>query len=331
VEAAVELLERLLGSGFELVAGAGRRVDPALLALGVALHLLADAVRNRGWLTILRAAHPADRGLRLRDVEAAAFAGGGLNAVVPARGGDVVKLALVRSRMPSADFGTLTGTLVPETAFELIAGAGLLAWALASGYLPVEPVSGSLAHARSSFLVPLAAGVAGGALLLGVTRRGLARVYHRLRPGLAVLCRPRLMVLGVVTWQLAGRAIRLAAIASCLAACGLPAGAEAALVTMAIDGGSRIRLGPATAGLRIGLLAYGLGAAEAGVATVAVVAYVTAVASLRTLAGVAISLGILGARLHTRSPRRALSAARALAGNAVEPRPDPLPARNARL
>src|SRR5689334_13151328 len=91
----------------ELMAGAGRRFDVPLLLAGLALHLLADVVRNGGWHTVLRAASPAHRALRLRDVQAAAFVGGGVNAIVPARAGDVVKVALVRRRLPEARLPTV--------------------------------------------------------------------------------------------------------------------------------------------------------------------------------------------------------------------------------
>jgi NAD(P)-dependent dehydrogenase (short-subunit alcohol dehydrogenase family) len=222
----------------DLAAGAGRRFNIPLLAAGLLLHLLADIVRNGGWYAVLRAALPGERALRLRDVQAAAFAGGGANALVPARAGDLVKVALIRRRVPHARLPTLMATFVPETLFECAFGAALLAWALAAGYLPVETVAAAPGLAGEHVLVTavvavavVAALVAGGLLV----RRVAGRVYRDLAAGLAILRTPRAFVTGVVTWQLAARVVRLGAIVCCLAACRLPGDVAAAALYLASD------------------------------------------------------------------------------------------------
>src|SRR5438552_18558336 len=50
-----------------------------------------------------------------RSSDLAYIAGVGVNSVVPARGGDVVKLYLVRQRMDEANYPTLGATLAVET------------------------------------------------------------------------------------------------------------------------------------------------------------------------------------------------------------------------
>src|SRR5215210_1107437 len=87
-----------------LIADRATSVSPWWLAAGVALHLLHLVVRIRGWFNILRAAYPDAHELRYRDVVAAYFAGAGLNAVVPARGGDVMKLYMVKQRIPDGRY-----------------------------------------------------------------------------------------------------------------------------------------------------------------------------------------------------------------------------------
>ena len=54
------------------------------------------------------------------------FAGSGLNAVLPGRGGDLVKLAFVRRQIDGARYRTLIATAVPETAFESLCAAALI-------------------------------------------------------------------------------------------------------------------------------------------------------------------------------------------------------------
>jgi uncharacterized membrane protein YbhN (UPF0104 family) len=112
-------------------------VNPWLAALGTALYFLNQVVRTRGWFTILRCAYPESADLRSRDVTLAYLAGAGLNAVIPARGGDVVKLALVKRHIPEARWSTLVATFVPETLFETLFGVLLVGWMLARGFLPV--------------------------------------------------------------------------------------------------------------------------------------------------------------------------------------------------
>jgi hypothetical protein len=310
----------------DLAAGAGRRFNIPLLAAGLLLHLLADVVRNGGWYAVLRAALPAERALRLRDVQAAAFAGGGANALVPARAGDLVKVALIRRRVPHARLPTLMATFVPETLFECAVGAALLSWALASGYLPVNTIAAAPGvagdHALATAIVAvaaIAAIVAGGLLV----RRVAGRVYRDVAAGLAILRRPRAFLTGVVTWQLAARVVRLAAITCCLAACHLPGDVAAAALVMAVEGGTRVRFAPATAALRLGLLAYGIpAAAGSAVSLGALVAYLGVVRALRTVLSLAIAAGVLVATLGAGSPRAALAAIRRLRA----PVPEPLPA-----
>lgn len=324
MDGSIDTLAALIAMAGGLLARAVRRFDLPLLAGGVMLHLAADVVRNGGWYGVLRAAGPEHRMLRVRDVQAAAFAGGGVNALVPARAGDLVKLAVLRRRLPDARMPTLVATLVPETLFEWVAGAALLAWALAEGYLPLGIAAGTLAGAAAHPVTSgVAAAAAAAAIVAGTTimRRRARRLSRDLAAGLAILRRPRAFMTTVVSWQLAARVIRLGAIACCLSACRLPGGLAAAAVAMAIDGGTRLRFAPATAGLRVGLLGYALPAATGtAVSLGAVIAYMAAVKAVRTACSLTIAGGVLIATLGFRSPRRALAALRRLrTASAVEP------------
>src|SRR5260221_49917 len=64
----------------------------------------------------------------------------GVNSVVPARGGDVVKLYLVKQRLRNASYATLAPTLIVETLFDAVVASALLIWALSLGVLPTEEV-----------------------------------------------------------------------------------------------------------------------------------------------------------------------------------------------
>src|SRR5436189_6314461 len=95
----IETIARAAGHAIELIASDAASLNPWWLVAGIALHVVHQAVRIRGWFNIVRAAYPAERRLRYRDVIAAYYAGSGLNAIVPARGGDALKVHLVKRRL----------------------------------------------------------------------------------------------------------------------------------------------------------------------------------------------------------------------------------------
>ena len=72
--------------------------DPRLALLALTLHLANIAFRSLAWTNVLRAAYP-DRRVPLLGIAGAYAAGMALNSFVPARGGDVAKIALVRTRI----------------------------------------------------------------------------------------------------------------------------------------------------------------------------------------------------------------------------------------
>jgi hypothetical protein len=329
MDGSIDTLAALIAMAGGFVARTVRRFDIPLLAAGLMLHLAADLVRNRGWYGVLRAAGPEHRTLRVRDVQAAAFAGGGVNALVPARAGDLVKLAVIRRRAPETRMPTLAATLVPETLFEWMAGAALLTWALAAGYLPVSIFRDSVIGARDH---PVTAAVVAAAIVAGVVaastiiRRWARRLSADLAAGFAILRRPREFVTNVVSWQLAARVVRLGAIACCLSACRLPGAVAAAAVTMAIDGGTRLRFAPASTGLRVGLLGFALPAATGTAVSVgAVIAYLAVVKTARMVSSIAIGAGVLVATFGAHSPRRALAALRELRTPVDAPAPAEAP------
>src|SRR3954451_13205985 len=185
---------------YELIAGQAAHVNAWWLVAGLALHLIASAVRQPGWLAILRAAHPDDaKDLRLRDVEAAYFAGAGLNGVIPARGGDVVKLFLLHRRIDRSSYATLAGSLVPESLFETSCGVLLVIWMATQGFLPIPTSPAELPSLDVSFLIAhpflstfIALGIgAAFALVYGKLRASVKRFLLRVRQGLAILRSPR--------------------------------------------------------------------------------------------------------------------------------------------
>ena len=125
-------------------------------ALAIALGLPHRAARCCGaiaWRTILRAAYPGKR-VRFRSAFGAYVAGVGVNSIAPARGGDVVKLYLIKHRIKDSTYATLTPTLARRDASPTssIAGA-LIVWALSIGVLPAHQVYSRLPSVDWGFLI----------------------------------------------------------------------------------------------------------------------------------------------------------------------------------
>ena len=189
----VEAIGRTAGHAAALIADRTAAVDPWALALGTLLYLTAQTVRPRGWHTILRAAFPEATDLRARDVIRAYMAGAGVNAIVPRAAETSSSSRSLRRRIEGARYATLAATFIPETLFETAFGAGLVAWALAEGFIPVPTTSGELPALDVSLVIghPVADGRS-SLVLLGLAGRRLARALRgALRQGTAILCSPR--------------------------------------------------------------------------------------------------------------------------------------------
>jgi uncharacterized membrane protein YbhN (UPF0104 family) len=226
-------------------------VDLLWLVAGVVLHLCSQLARGRGWHSVICAAHPPAEHPRRRDVLATWVAGAGASGVLSARGGDALRVLLLKRRMKTT-CPTLVGTLAAETVAETALGALLTTWALSAGLIPGLHRPG----------LATAALIAGGALALVLalrraTRRfpALARVCADIRRGLALLGSPGRYVRRVASWGMLSRGLRLAALLCFLAAFALPVSLTAAFVVMvAHSSGRLVPFGPAGAGASLGLL-----------------------------------------------------------------------------
>ena len=180
-------------------------VDLLWLVAGVVLHLCSQLARGRGWFAIVCAAHPEGGHPRRRDVLLTWIAGAGASGVLSARGGDALRIVLLRRRMTTT-CPTLVGTLAAETVAETALGALLTGWALSAGFIP------GLHRPTLSVVLLIASGVL---LLLLVLRRAarrvpaLARACTDARRGLALLGTPGRYVRRVASWGVLSRALRI--------------------------------------------------------------------------------------------------------------------------
>jgi uncharacterized membrane protein YbhN (UPF0104 family) len=110
-------------------------VDWKWLALGVLAQLGKLVAVSRAWTNIVRAAYPRER-VRWRTMFGAYVAGTGVNAIIPARGGDVVRLFLAKRRIEHATYTTLVSTSLLQTLFDVVVAGCFVIWALTQHVLP---------------------------------------------------------------------------------------------------------------------------------------------------------------------------------------------------
>ena len=207
--------------------------------LGIALlcHLLRTLVVTQAWRNVVSAAYDASP-VRRRDVYGAYAAGAGVNALLPARAGDLVKLYVARHRIPGTTYTTLASTLIVLGVFDFVVASALFLWALQAGVLPSLDVlprlpdfdfSWLFAHPRVSAVLLALAAVAVG--IAGVwTARRVAAFRKRVAQGFAVMRDGTAYLRRVAPWQAADWALRIVALYWFLRAFGIPADAHNTLL-----------------------------------------------------------------------------------------------------
>jgi uncharacterized membrane protein YbhN (UPF0104 family) len=223
------------------------------LALALALHVAKLVFRAIAWRSILRAAYPASR-VKFRSVFGAYIAGVGVNSVAPARSGDLVKLYLIKHRIPDAKYATLAPTLVVETVFDFFVAGAIMIWALTLGVLPTHEAYSRLPtvdwkfflrHERAT-AIALAVLLAAGFVALMWARRRIEKFRERVGRGFAILHDRRRFGRGVILPQAVSWVLRLASLYFFLRAFGVHATLHNALLVQVVD--SMATLFPATPG-----------------------------------------------------------------------------------
>ena len=238
-------------SFFDAVQAFGERlaaVHWGFLAGAIAFSVANLALRSRAWQQILRAALPAER-IRYRTAFGAYCVGVGVNAAIPARVGDVVKLFLVKRSTRDAHYPTLVGTLVAETLFDFVVASALLVWALQAGVLPgvrlPDIPAFDLSWAFRNGWIVLGVVVALAVVTFFAARRVRA-FWRQFGQGLAIVRTPGRYLGSVASWQAVGWVCRVAGAWFFLEAFNVPGSLENALIVQVA--GSLGSLFPATPG-----------------------------------------------------------------------------------
>ncbi|HMH46227.1 MAG TPA: lysylphosphatidylglycerol synthase transmembrane domain-containing protein [Solirubrobacteraceae bacterium] len=174
-------------------------VNWGLLLLGLLFFGLNLTLRSRGFFNSLRAAYPTAV-FQWRRIWGAYFAAVGFNNVVPARGGDVIKLFLTRSSIPGSSYPTVAAAFFVESIFDATVGVLVLIYAFSQGVFPKPPdfaklnsfdISYLASHFRLTLFLITALAVL-GLVLFAILSSRVKAFWARVRQGVTILAdRPR--------------------------------------------------------------------------------------------------------------------------------------------
>jgi uncharacterized membrane protein YbhN (UPF0104 family) len=189
------------------------------LALAILAHLLKTMCTSRAWRNTIAASYP-DEPVPWIQIYASYLAGVGVNAIIPARAGDAVRLYLAHRAVPSSTYTTLASTLLVLSFFDMGMALLIFAYALTLGVLPAVGSLGKLpgfdfgffvANPEFSFVLFVVLVIFG---VIGVLwlRLHIAEFKQRVRQGFAVLADRTQYLREVALWQAGDWTLRFVAI-----------------------------------------------------------------------------------------------------------------------
>jgi uncharacterized membrane protein YbhN (UPF0104 family) len=175
-------------------------------------------LRARASFNILRAAYPGER-IQFREIWGSYFAGYGFNAVIPARGGDVVRLFLTKTSVPHSSYPAVAASFIVELGFDVAMGSLILIFAFTQGVFPKPPDFADLNAFDLSYLAQhprftlfLLTALAVGLLVAFALLSARAKAFwERVKQGFTILRDRRRYLREVFAIQFVGWLFRFAA------------------------------------------------------------------------------------------------------------------------
>ena len=213
-----------------------------VLLLGLLFFGLNLTLRSRAYFNTLRAAYPTVP-FQWRRIWGAYFAAVGFNNVVPARGGDVIKLFLARSSIPGSSYPTVASAFFVEAIFDAGVGVLVLIYAFSQGVFPKPPDFSKLNSFDISYLAQhfrLTLFVITVLAVLGLVAFALLSVrvkafWARVRQGVTILSDRRRYLREVLSLQVGAWLCRFMAFWFLLEAFRVGASVENVLLVFAVN------------------------------------------------------------------------------------------------
>ena len=236
------------------------------LAIGILCHLCKLLAVSRAWRNIIQAAYP-DRRVRWRQMFGSYVAGTGVNALIPARGGDVVRLFLAKRRVEGSTYTTLVSTSLLQTIFDMVVASCFILWAatqhvlpgfdvLRSPSLPALDYGWAFRHPTAGLILVGLLLLFGTALVAWVAER-VEEFKAKVAQGFAAVRDRSYYLRRVALWQIVDWSLRLATVFFFLRAFGIPATLRNALLVQVSQSLATIfPVSPAGIGTEQALLLY---------------------------------------------------------------------------
>jgi uncharacterized membrane protein YbhN (UPF0104 family) len=189
------------------------------LALAICCHLLKMACTSRAWRNVLAAAYPEER-VPWISIYGAYLAGVGINAIIPARAGDAVRIVLAHRAIKTSTYTTIVSSTLVLSIFDMAAASIFLAWAIVIGGLPGIDVLSTLQSFDFAWILarPLLFDLVIAAVIVVVGVVGawvaghVADVKERVSQAFLVMSPPTRYLRKVAVWQAADWTLRLVTI-----------------------------------------------------------------------------------------------------------------------
>jgi uncharacterized protein (TIRG00374 family) len=289
------------------------------LLLGLASFITYLSIRARAYFHVLRAAYPDER-FEFRRIWGAYMAAYGFNNVVPARGGDVIKLFLTKTSIPNSSYPAVGSSFFVEAIFDLCMAIPILAFAFSQGAFPKPPDFSSLpafdiaffaSNPRFTlFLLTVLAILA--LVAFAVLSARVRAFWARVRQGLAILRDRRRYLREVFLVQLGAWAFRFTAFWFLLDAFRVGGSVRNVLLVLGVNAvAALIPFTPGGAGVQQALLVKVFGGTVTG-ATVA--AYSVGQQIAIAFASFAVGFGAIVFIFRFRSFKEVIAAGRAARG-----------------
>lgn len=282
-----------IGSFFDSLA----HVEFVPLLAGMAVFVGYLSMRALALRNTLRAAYP-EAEIEYRRIWGAYIAAYGFNNVVPARGGDIIKLFLVKTSVPGSRYPAVAATFAVEQIFDATIAVPVLLFAFTQGVFPKPPDFSSLQAFDLSFLASnpqltlfliTASAVLVLALFAWLSRRVVA-FWNNVRQGFTVLRDRDRYVREVWLVQFGGWLLRFTAFWLLLEAFGVGGSVRNVMLVLGVNAVAAIvPFTPGGAGVQQALLVKVFAGAAAG-ATIA--AY--SVGQQIAIAAVSLGVGFAG-------------------------------------
>ena len=210
----IEAFADAVGQFFDSLAS----IQWGALIIALAAFIAYLSLRARAFFHVLRAAYPTER-FEFRRIWGAYIAAYGFNGVVPARGGDVIKLFLTKTSVPNSSYPAVGSAMFVENVFDATMAVFILTFAFTQGVFPKPPDFSEIpafdlqffaSHPRFTLflLTALALGALIGFALLSARVKAF---WARVRQGLTILWDRRRYFREVWLVQFAGWIFRFTA------------------------------------------------------------------------------------------------------------------------